>query len=171
MHMAVQVGRWSTESLWITWIVTETITTTISGRTCPMGTSTAYLHPHLCHGHLREAAETAPVAAARPKGGSMRCMYFGKGLKKTMVQMEVNMTCLQLQGGRTSASPELLSAHPVGSRGLITEQCHILQIIFPLTLLCCCHSTLWSYAEVGNGHSCANGTTLFILLNHPALAL
>lgn len=173
MHVVPQVGRWSMESLWTTWIVTETITTTISGRTCPTGTSTACLHPRPCRGHLREAAETVPAGAARQKGGSMRCRYYGRGVRKTILQMTVNMTCLQLQGGRTSASPELLLAHQVGSRELIIKLDHMLQIIFSVYHQhCCCHSFPWSYAETGNGHFCAGDATLwFILLNHPALAL
>lgn len=153
MHMVPQVVRWSMESLWTTWIVTETITTTISGHTCPTGISTACLHPRPCRGHLREAAETAPAGAARLKGESMRCRYYRRRVKKTILQMEVNMTCLELQGVRTSASPGHLSAHQVGSREPIIKQGHTLQIIFSVYhQLCCCHSSLSSYAETRNGH-------------------
>ena len=150
-HVAAKVGRWSTESLWITWIGTETITTTISGRTCLTGTSTACRHPRPCLGHLREAAETVPAGAARPKGGSMRYRYCGRMGRRTMLQTEVNMTCLDLEGGRTSASPELLLAHQAGSREPIIKQGHtslIISSVYHQPFWC--HWSLWSYAETEN---------------------
>lgn len=171
-----RVGRaeiWRTATLWTTWIATETITTPTSGRTCPMGISTAYQPPPHCRAHLREAAETVPAGAARQKGGSMRCRYYGRRVRKTILQTTVNMTCLEMEGGRTSASPELPSAHQVGSWEPIIKQDHTLQITFSVYhQLCCCHSSPSSYAETGNGHFCAGDAELWsILLNHPALAL
>lgn len=160
MPVVPQVGRWSMESPWTTWIVTEIITTTISGHTCPTGTSTTCLQPHPCHGHLRQAAETVPAGAARWKAASMRYRYYGRRVIKTILQMEVNMTYLQLQGGRTSASPELLSAHQVGSREPLIKRGHTLQIIFSVYhQLCCCHLSLWSYAETENGQFWAGDAT------------
>lgn len=73
MVVEAEAGRWSMGSLWITWIVTGTITTTISGHTCLTGTSTVCLHLPPCHGHQRGAAETALAGVARQKVGSMRC--------------------------------------------------------------------------------------------------
>lgn len=68
--------------------------------------------------------------------------------------MEVNTGCLEMEDGRTSASPELLWAHQVGSREQIITQGPALQTLFSVySQLCCCHSSLWSYAETGKGHS------------------